>query len=397
MRVKNNLYMKMPVCGVTIILMLLMTGCWDRVEINDIALITATSYDAAPEGKIQYSVQILLPSGGGISSGQGSSGAQSKKSFVVETAVGMDPGDAEKNIQKKFPRRLFRGHRRVIILGEELAKQGVDLMLDSIGRDPQNRLRTNVLVAKDQKGVDMLKTEYPLERIPSEAMREMVTIGIGVNANIRDFLIAASGEGTQPIAVAIGPDPDEKGFKPLGIAVFKNMKLAGYINTEETDGFLMAAGKYRNGIIATTIPKNDGVIRVNIKSAKTKVTPEIKGDKIWVDIHIKGEGSVYGNSTKLDLAVPKYVALAQKEIKAKIKKQVEETIKKVQTEYNADIFGFGSYFQEYKPVEWKKKLDKNWDELFPNMKVNVSVDFKIKTSGMSGPPLYLKENEVKKK
>lgn len=375
--------------------MLLVSGCWDRVEINDLGLINATAYDATPDGGIQYSIQVLIPAGGG-DSGKGSSGGQQKKSFVVETAVGMDPGDAEKNIQKKFPRRLFRGHRRVIIIGEDLARKGLDLMLDSIGRDPQNRLRTNVLVAKGKKGIDILKMDYPLERIPSEAMREMVTIGIEVNANIRDLLIAASGEGTQPIAVAIGPGEDEKSFKPLGIALFKDMKLAGYINTEETDSYLLTVGRYRKGIIATKIPKNDGVIRVNIKSAKTKISPEIKGNKPCISIKIKGEGSIYGNSTKLDLAVPIYIELAQKEIQEKIKKQVESTIKKVQKEYGTDIFGFGSYFMQFKPKEWKK-LENKWNEIFPTLKVSVSVDFKIKTSGMSGPPLYLKEKEVKRK
>lgn len=393
---RSNLYTKIPMCGMMIVFMLLVSGCWDRAEINDLGLINATAYDAAPDGGIQYSIQVLIPSGGGGDSGGGSSGAQKKKSFVVETATGMDPGDAEKNIQKKFPRRLFRGHRRVIIIGEDLARKGLDMMLDSIGRDPQNRLRTNVLVAKGKKGIDILKMDYPLERIPSEAMREMVTIGIEVNANIRDLLIAASGVGTQPIAVAIGPGEDEKSFKPLGIALFKDLKLAGYINTEETDGYLLAVGKYRKGVIAAKVPKNDGVIRVNIKNAKTKITPEIKGKKPRISIKIKGEGSVYGNSTKLDLSVPKYLELAQRQIQEKIKEQVESTIKKVQQEYNTDIFCFGSYFMQYKPKEWKK-LESKWSDIFPVLKVSVSVDFKLKTSGMSGPPLYLKEKEVKKK
>ncbi|MDF2985803.1 MAG: Ger(x)C family spore germination protein [Eubacterium sp.] len=378
------------------VFMLLFSGCWDRTEVNDIGLITASAYDVAPDGGIQYSVQILVPSAGGQGGGQGGSGGQQKKNFIVETAIGMDPGDAENNIQKKFPRRLFRGHRRVIILGEELATQGLDKMLDSIGRDPQNRLRTSVVVAKGKKGIDLLQAEYPLERIPTEAMREMMIIGVGVNATIHDLLIAASSEGAQPIAVAIEKGEGEQSFKPTGIAAFKDLKLAGYLDSEDTEGYLWIKGKFKNGIIATTVPENEGVIRINVNNQSSKITPGMRGNKAYVNVLIKGDGSIYGNSTRLDLTVPENIELAQTAIKARIKKQVENTIKSAQKQVGADIFGFGSAFYQFRPSDWKKIKDK-WPQTFPDLKVNVITEFKIKTSGMSGPPLYLKENEVKKK
>ncbi len=396
MHEKKYISIKLYSSATLIILMLLLSGCWDRSEINDLGLITASAYDSAPEGGLQYSVQILLPSGGGIGGGQGSSGGQQKKSFVVETAIGMDPGDAEKKIQEKFPRRLFRGHRRVIIIGEELARQGLEKMLDSIGRDPQNRLRTNVIVAKGKKGIDLLQAEYPLERIPTEAMREMMIIGVGLNANIHDLLMAASGEGVQPIAVAIEKEEGDQSFKPTGIAAFRGLKLAGYLDAEETQGYLWIKGKFKNGIIATSVSKNEGIIRINVNKQSAKIVPKIEGGKPCINVEIKGEGSIYGNSTRLDLMLPENIQLAQRAIEARIKDQVENTIKAAQKKVGADIFGFGSTFYQFKPHEWEK-LKNKWPQIFPDLKVNVTTDFTIKTAGMSGVPLYLKENEVKKK
>ncbi|OPX42650.1 spore germination protein B3 precursor [Ruminiclostridium hungatei] len=375
------------------VMCLLLSGCWDRTEINDLALITASSYDTAPGGKLQYSVQILVPSGGS-KGGQGGAAAP-KKNFIVETAVGIDPGDAEKNVQNKFPRRLFRGHRRVIILGEELAKQGIDIMLDSIGRDPQNRLRTNVVVAKGQKGYDLLKTEYPIERIPTEAMREMAVLGVGIDANIHDMLIAASSKGMQPIALAIEKTKGEEGFKTTGLALFNDLKLAGYLDAEKTEGYLWIMGKQKNGIIATEVPRYDGVVRVNIKGQDARVIPKFKGKTPYILVEITGSGSIYGNSTKLDLSVPDNINIVQKAIIERIRKQVENTIASVQKEVGTDVFCFGMAFHQFKPCEWKK-LEKQWDDIFPYLKVYISVDFKIKTSGMSGPPLYLKKDEIKK-
>ncbi len=380
--------------GIISVMCLLLSGCWDRTEINDLALITASSYDLAPGGKLQYSVQILVPSGGS-KGGQGGSGAQ-KKSFIVETAVGIDPGDAEKNVQVKFPRRLFRGHRRVIILGEELAKQGIDIMLDSIGRDPQNRLRTNVVVAKGEKGYNLLKAEYPIERIPTEAMREMTVLGVRIDANIHDMLIAASSKGMQPIAVAIEKSKGEEGFKTTGLALFNDLKLAGYIDTEKTEGYLWIMGKQKNGIIAAEVPGQDGVVRVNVKGQDARVIPKFQGKTPYILVEIKGNGSIYGNSTKLDLSVPDNIKIVQKAINDRIRKQVENTVASVQKEADTDVFCFGMAFNQFKPCQWKK-LENQWEDIFPYLKVYVSVDFKIRTSGMSGPPLYLKKDEIKKK
>lgn len=392
----NKKIIKLPAILYIIFSLLLLTGCWDRTEINDLALITASSYDMAPGGKLQYSVQILLPAGGSKGGGQGGSGGQGKKSYVVETAVGIDPGDAEKNIQKKFPRRLFRGHRRVIIFGEELARHGLEIMLDSIGRDPQNRLRTNVIVAKGQKGIDLLKSDYPIERIPTEAMREMTVLGVGIDANIHDLLIAASNKGVQAIAVAIEKGQGEEGFKTAGLALFKDLKLEGYLDNEKTEGFLWTKGRQKKGIIATQVPGYDGVIRINIKSQEARIVPKIKGKKPVIGIEILGSGSIYGNSTKLDMSVPDNIKIAQKAVNERIRKQVEDTVVSVQKEIGTDIFGFGLAFSQFKPAEWGK-LEKYWDYIFPELDVYLSVDFRIRTSGMSGPPLYLKEDEIKKK
>lgn len=378
----------------TIIMMLLLlftTGCWDRIEINDMALITATAYDIAPGGGIRYSAQIMLPSAVGSKSVQESSGSQQKKSFIVETADGIDPGDAEKNIQAHFPRKLFRGHRRVIIIGEELARHGIGEILGSLTRDPQNRLRTNILVAKGSKGPDLLKANYPLERVPTEAMREMLSFGIGIEANIRDFLIARSSEGMQPIGVSIEPEAGKDSFRITGLAVFRDLQLVGYLDGAETEAYLWVAGKYKNGIVAATVPGNEGVFRVNMQNTKSKITPEIENNKI--NIKINGEGSIYASSANLDLSVPKNVTLAQEAVQMKMKNQVENTIKLVQEEYKTDTFGFGNIIYQANPKLWNK-LKGNWDNIYSQAEVSVSVNLQLRMIGMAGLPLYLNENEV---
>ncbi|WP_350338270.1 Ger(x)C family spore germination C-terminal domain-containing protein [Clostridium caldaquaticum] len=60
------------------------------------------------------------------------------------------------------------------------------------------------------------------------------------------------------------------------------------------------------------------------------------------------------------------------------------------------MFGFLACISQQNLKEWKKLKDK-WDEIFPEVKVSVSVDFVIRRTGMTGAPIQLKESEVKKK
>jgi len=58
-----------------------------------------------------------------------------------------------------------------------------------------------------------------------------------------------------------------------------------------------------------------------------------------------------------------------------------QIIKKLQTEYKADVLGFGNKIYKKYPNKWKK-LEKDWnDKYFKDIKVNINVDLKIATTG----------------
>lgn len=371
--------------------MLFTSGCWDRVEVNDIALIMGTAFDLDPEGKLQMSVQVMLPLGTGT---EGFGGGQNKKSYIVETSTGTDPGEMLEEIQGKFSRKLFRAHRRAIIIGEDLARQGVEDLLDSLSRDPENRLSTPILVTKGCKGVNLLRREYPLERVPAEAIREMEHLGMGVEITVLDFLTAAASEGIQPIAAAIEPGEDKDTFQLPGIGVFKDLKLAGYLNAEEVKGYLWVTGKLRRGTMAISVPGKKGIISLDIRKASSKIRPVITKGKVRVYVELSGEGVIHGNSTNVDTNKSRNVELIEREAEKSIKKTVQLTLNTVQEKYESDIFGFGTRIYENSPKEWQH-LKENWEEIFSEAEVLVSADFFIRSSGMLGPPLDLKINELK--
>lgn len=104
------------------------------------------------------SAQIVIPSklgtsqqGGGDGKGQG---------YYVVTGKGENVTAAASNMQTKISRESFAGHRQVIVVGEQLAKQGLKPILDEYSRNPDVRLRTDIFVVKGGTAKELSATSY---------------------------------------------------------------------------------------------------------------------------------------------------------------------------------------------------------------------------------------------
>lgn len=73
-----------------------------------------------------------------------------------------------------------------------------------------------------------------------------------------------------------------------------------------------------------------------------------------------------------------------KKIEADFNKQmvgeIAAAIKKAQTEFESDIFGFGVSMHKQHPQEWKA-IKGNWDDYFANAVINISVESTIDRQG----------------
>ncbi|MCX7568850.1 Ger(x)C family spore germination protein [Tumebacillus sp. DT12] len=379
----------------------LLSGCWDREEINDIALSMGGGIDWTEDEKLLGTSLFAIPSkvGVGPSSGGGGGGeGGGKKNFFVQTSTGENINDVFQKQQTKLSRRVFTSHRRVLVLGDRLAKHGIKNILDYYGRDPTTRLRTFVVVAKDSEAQEILKLRYPIERDPSEAIREIEQLISGTQVTIRDLMLSVSSEGACPIMAAIEPvtvgGSKEKTLKLSGTAVFKDDKLAGYLDAKETIGLQCLTNKLKNASLMATLPGKQGNLNVVGLDMKRKLKFTYQGDQVHIQVDLKGNGIINENNTNLDLSNPKNIQIMQNAVQKTLQKHIQQAIDKAQQDFQADMFGFGDEIHRYDPKRWKAMKDR-WDEIFPKSTITCAIQVKITRFGMSGPPLQLQEQEVK--
>jgi spore germination protein KC len=382
--------------------LLLLSGCWDRTEVNDLALITAAGIDKKSDKTIELSVQLFIPRSTttqGMTSGGSGGGAMEQT--MVKSAIGITFADAMMKLQEKLPRTIFWGHDEIFIIDSEMAREGIRPILDIMIRHPQIRQSAYIFISK-KKAKRQLELMPFLERSSSEVLREMARSGVGMKVSLKDLIQRLSGD-----AGAVGlPWVDELQLEPghsrlktspyiSGTAVFKKDKMVGHINDELTRGVLWLRNEIKQAMITVKPEEAEGFISMKLLRGHTRLIPKIENGKWKITLMVETEDDIVQNGTNLRLMNPKFARMLEKDMETVIQNRVQEALDQVQIKMKADILGFADAFHRKYPGEWRKEKGR-WDEIFPEVEVNFDIKAHVRRPGMSNNPAGLQPNEVRK-
>lgn len=366
------------------------TGCWDRRELNDRALWLASGIDAEEDGRILLSGQIIVPYNVMTPAATGG-GGDSQKNYMVASETGVNLGDTLQKIQSKVAREVFFGQRQVLFLGEQLAKEGLEEVLDNATRQSESSIRTDVFVIKGDKAVNVLKMGGTLESIPVlGALKKHEQSGGRGETTFLDFLIAANREGIHPTlpAAELAKSKDmfpEEYFNIAGVAILDgDLKLAGYLNMEEDRALLWLLNKLRKmTAVAELEGGNASAEFINLRS---NIKPIRNKDGSWhFHITLRGDGNLLENNTKIDANDKQGLSKLELAFEESMAGSVSDTIRKVQEEYGLDIFGFGLAIHRKFPREWPDVKD-HWDDVFRRSTFTVKANLLLERAGLTGKP-----------
>lgn len=384
-----------------VIILPLFTGCWSRTEVNDIAIVLGVALDKAENGQFQLALQIAVPKG--LGAGGSSQGAASQKPTMMVSAKGTSIMEAYRIIQEKLPRVVFFAHSRVIIIGEELARDGVSPVLDFFSRHRQSHLRNYLLFTKG-KAINILKSNPRLEPIMAEEIREQEKSGVGVQTHIRDFLKRMQIDGEEPVAAQISILPlieEEDSEIPKeapavnGAAVFQGDKLVGWLNDKEARSILWLRNELKSGTMALRLSKEKGGGQVGAEIVKgsTQIKPILHNDEIKIKIKVYGKVEIFENTTSLDLNDPEIINTLQSMLEKDVRMRIRLTLDKTQKELKSDIFGFGQAVYRTNPKKWNNSYSKRWPEIFPDIEVEITPRITVKSTGFTTRSLSIPQTK----
>lgn len=371
---------------------LLLGGCWDRTETNDVAFVIASSVDLEDNGLYRIAFMLPLPGqmGGANGGGGGTSGGNS---FYIDSELGTTIREAIYKLQKRMARKIFLSHRRTIVIGENLAKKGIHVLFDVIPRIPEGRLNSFLIVTKG-KGYDLLQARPKFERFPAEAARELVKAPQTMPLTIKDIGLALSSN-SDPI-IAYMEVMESKAEKPskeialIGYAQFREDKMIGIYREQHANGLMMLRNQIKEH--AVTFPMESGQnISIHITEGKTKITPYLKQGKVDFKINLEIKGKVREDRSELDLNESKLTHKVEKKLAEHMKKEIQATVKQMQTA-GTDSAQLGLLVWRKYPYDWKHGIEDNWRELFKKAEFTYKVDTSITETGLINQNI-LKEGE----
>ncbi|MCY9693834.1 Ger(x)C family spore germination protein [Paenibacillus alginolyticus] len=375
----------------------LLSGCWGRKEVNDIAIVTATGIDLSDNGLIRVTLLLAVPRLFGTTSaggGGGESKLETSAGWIV-SEKGETVMDAYRKFQGTLPRKIFFSHNRVIVIGENLAKKGVMPVLDFFERTRQSQLNSYVLVTKTE-AAEVLNFKPKFEKLTSEIIKEEMKTNIGPSVRIGQFLTMVMDEGEEPYAPRISVVPSESGGFGLkdtknlnateGTAAFLGDRLVGWLDNEETRGLMWVRNEMKKGVITVNIPKERGGGRVSAEfsNVRSKLSPiESEGD-IRMKIKLSASLNVYENTSNLDLSETKNAEILRTLFADEIKERIRLVCEKAQKTFQSDILGFGQSVYRHNHSAWKVRYAKKWRTLFPDVKVDTETSVQIVNTGLIG-------------
>lgn len=372
-------------------LIFLLTGCWNYQELNSLAITTAMAIDKKDD---EYEISILIAN----SKKQQVSAKEGESQTVVYSAKGKTISDALKNIDLENPRQTYIGHLSVIVISEEVAKEGLIDTLELLLRDSESTKRFYVAIAKDDDAKDVIEIISPLETFPSQTISTNIRASnesqaVSVAITYSKFVENLLKKGINPILPTITIEGDEKDgseeknleqsspkatLKLGTIAIFDDDKLIEYATKDESRGINLMNNKINEMIIEYECGNN--YLVTSLSEVKSSIDIKFKNGKPVATINIKSAGDINENNCNFELTDPNDIDEIEEKINKEVKKLVEKGLKLIQDDLKSDIIGFGNLIYKKNP-QYFKKID-NWDkDGFPELEVKIKVDVNIGTKG----------------
>lgn len=374
-------YIKKFVCIIhLLVISALISGCWNYREIEKLSIVSGIAIDKI-EDKYLVTTETVEIKGG----------RDTKISTKLLSSEGISIFDAVRNSIKLTGKKLYFSHAKVLIISNDIAKEGLIPVIDWVNRDTEPRYTMNVLISKEKTAKEILQAENKTSEIYSFELHDVLNAekGLSYAPSVEEwnFVTDISGNGISAILPTVNM-AQNKIPEIEGTGVFKKDKLFGYLDGKETEALLFIKNKIKGGLLTQREISNNSYTNISLEILKneTKLKPSYSDGKITIDITTKTDVVIGENGGTDDFIGEEGRKKLKNDFENHLETQIKNLVKKVQEDYDSDIFGFGKAVRINMPELWKK-IELQWEQVFRRVDVDVRSTIIIKNSAYTSKPI----------
>ena len=404
----------------------LLSGCWDRIELEQLAFITVMGLDQGPHGQLLVTFKIARPAGvaaGNPMAAGGGGGGASTKSTITTTVVAPNIQSAETVASSYVGRRLTLVQNAAVLFGLPLAKKGLVPYLDALVRLRESRRTQLMLICSPSAQAVIDASHPPLETNPTAFLaniRELrQTAGWVPHLSLQSFVSGLESTSADPVAGfnALQPGSGSKGTPsatlpglqpPLhatgnrlprtgngptnvfGAVAFRGGKAVGVLSGQQTVVLNMLRGDYRRSVLTIPDPlvagATDNLLLTSNRHPTVQVNTRHRVPSIRVMVPLEGSLGTEQSTAAYALRHGR-AHILERAADHLLQGQALDLIHTAQRSWRADIFGFGQAARRNFATDAALRAY-DWADAFPQAAVRVRFHVTIVHFGpLLGPPV----------
>lgn len=365
---------------------LFLTGCWDKIEIEERAQVAALGIDKYEDSSEAEGEEIFQE---GIKRKFTFTFAFPKMSLdevedIVVRTVGETFYSASRILVNRTNQQMFLGHLRTVILGLEVTKD------PKLFREILDGIETNELISRrvvltmtEDKASDVIDINPDMDPRIGEFIAQLfrrpdrtTRVPKGeVGAILKD--LHESGNTVIPKII-----PGEADVKIGGLGVINNYEFRGWLDEVESSMLMILKGQLNQAGGSMAEYKGHSIpIDLRLKSPKMTLSENKGNMKITIEVFGEGEIRQTYFEADEDLLNPQTVKEVEDAFCKALEEAMNKTIYKLQKELETDVLGIDNYLRQRHYKLWKDIGD-DWQDVFPNIDIVPVVNIKVRRVGL---------------
>lgn len=373
-----------------ILLLPLLSGCYNYRELNELGITTAVSIDYK-DNNFYVIAEVINP----IKQQDASSSNNSP--FVNYNSSSSSLQDAFRKVVLESPRQLYAAQLEIIVLSEEVVNNHLEEVLEYFARDPESRTEIKIIVAKTEDSTKAITLQTLLTSLSSSniiksldlqskvlGMAYPVTLNELLNMYIDPYLEVVLPSMTLYGNYEIGDEKENittsspKAIVKIdGSTITKDNKILGYLDLEESKILNLINGKLKETIIKMNY--YDGYII--FEPNRIKVSRELDIKNNIIKINISGYSKTKEIQSNINVKDPKEVEKLNKALNMELEKKITDTFNSIREKYGTDVFGFQELYYRTNYKYFKENCTNWYENIYPKIKLEVKANVRLYEKG----------------
>jgi spore germination protein KC len=356
--------------------------------VEELAIVMGCAIDRGKNGQ-RYQVTVEMADlSSGASEGE-------IKSAILELQ-GNTIFEAMRNAREMISQKLYFSNCYLIIISDELAREGIMPLIDFFNRDHEGRSTLQISISQEKTAREILMCQPLIHPLASYELAQSIKSN-NLSASTTNFvqlyqvvnILADRGKSLALSALDTVENNEELRPHTNGVAILDGDRLKGYLGPDETRYFLMATGQMKSGILAvnaTAMEHNN--VSLEVLGTSSEIRPVLENGNLsfTLDVNVKANIGDTGSQHNIIGVEGREAFIKNAEIM--LNEHVDALIEKMQRSYGTDIFGFGKILSQQEPELWEK-LKGHWGSVFQTLEVKVQCKLWLRRSGFTIAPIEL--------